>query len=192
MTFALPDLKYSKTAFEGFLSARTFDFHHGRHFKTYVETANKLVAGSDYEGKSLEEIVLTSSGPLFNNAAQAFNHEFYFNCLCPVQKEIPAALCALLAQNFESVEAFKEKFAASAAGNFGSGWTWLVQTGPDQLKIINTSNAQNPMVDGFTPLLTIDVWEHAYYLDYQNRRADYAKEFLNRVDWDFVAGNLKQ
>lgn len=191
MTFALPDLKYSKTAFDGFLSANTFDFHHGKHFKTYVETTNKLVAGSDYEGKSLADIMLTSSGPLFNNAAQAFNHEFYFNCLSPVQKEIPAKLADLLTQNFESVEAFKEKFAASAVGNFGSGWTWLVQTGPNKLKIMNTSNAQNPMVDGFTLLLTIDVWEHAYYLDYQNRRADYAKEFLNHVDWDFVASNLK-
>lgn len=191
MTFALPDLKYSKTPFDGFLSANTFDFHHGKHFKTYVETTNKLVAGSDYEGKSLADIMLTSSGPLFNNAAQAFNHEFYFNCLSPVQKEIPAKLADLLTQNFESVEAFKEKFAASAVGNFGSGWTWLVQTGPNKLKIMNTSNAQNPMVDGFTLLLTIDVWEHAYYLDYQNRRADYAKEFLNHVDWDFVASNLK-
>lgn len=192
MTFTLPALKYAKNAFSGFLSENTFNFHHGKHLQTYIDTTNKLVAGSDYEGKSLVDIVMTSSGPLFNNAAQAFNHEFYFNCISPnTNVQVPEKLLKLIELNFESFEAFKEKFCASAVGNFGSGWTWLMQTGTNKLKIMNTSNAGNPMVDGFTPLLTVDVWEHAYYLDYQNRRADYVKDFFNHIDWNFVASNLK-
>ncbi|MBO8415556.1 MAG: superoxide dismutase [Proteobacteria bacterium] len=191
MAFTLPQLEYAPAAFPAFISEKTFSFHHGKHLQTYIDTTNKLVAGSDYEGKSLEEIVMTASGPLFNNAAQAWNHEFYFKCISPEKKEIPAALKALIEQNFNSVEEFKEKFIASAVGNFGSGWTWLMQTGPNKLKIMNTSNAGNPMVDGFTPLLTVDVWEHAYYLDFQNRRADYLKAFMEYVNWDFVAANLK-
>ncbi len=191
MPFALPALSYAPDAFTDFLSATTFSFHHGKHLQTYIDTTNKLIAGSDYEGHTLQEIVMTSDGPLFNNAAQAWNHEFYFKCITPAQKEIPAALKALLEQNFGSVESFQEKFIASAAGNFGSGWTWLMQTGPNKLKIMNTSNAGNPMVDGFNPVLTVDVWEHAYYLDYQNRRADYLKAFMNHVDWEFCASNLK-
>lgn len=191
MSFSASPLKFEKTALGSFLSENTLNFHHGKHYQTYIDTANKLAAGSDYEGKSLEEIIQTSSGPLFNNAAQAWNHEFYFNCISPAKKEVPAKLLSLIEQNFESFENFKEKFVASATTNFGSGWTWLVQTGPNLLKIINTSNAANPMVDGFTPILTVDVWEHAYYLDYQNRRADYLKAFVDHVDWDFCASRLK-
>ena len=166
MSFTLPALKYPKNAL-GFISENTLNFHHGKHLQAYVDTTNKLVAGSSYEGKSLIDIMMSSSGPLFNNAAQAWNHEFYFNCISPEEKEIPEKIKALLISNFESVESFKEKFAASAVGNFGSGWTWLVQTGPNLLKIVNTSNAGNPLIDGFTPIITVDVWEHAYYLDYQ-------------------------
>lgn len=191
MPFTLPKLNYAPDAFADFISANTFSFHHGKHLQTYIDTTNKLIAGSDYEVKTLEEIVMTSGGPLFNNAAQAWNHEFYFKCISPVKKEIPATLKAMIEQNFDSVESFKEKFIASAVGNFGSGWTWLMQTGPNKLKIMNTSNAGNPMVDGFTPILTVDVWEHAYYLDYQNRRADYLKAFVEYIDWDFCASNLK-
>ena len=190
MSFSLPSLKYAKDAL-GFISENTLNFHHGKHLQAYIDTTNKLVAGSNYEGKSLTDIMLSSSGPLFNNAAQAWNHEFYFNCISPEKKAIPQKLEELLIKNFDSVESFKEKFTASAVGNFGSGWTWLVQTGPNLLKIINTSNAGNPLVDGFTPILTVDVWEHAYYLDYQNRRADYVKAFIEQVDWDFVCSNLK-
>ncbi|SPT70592.1 superoxide dismutase [Anaerobiospirillum thomasii] len=190
MSFAITPLKFEKTAVP-FLSENTFNFHHGKHFQTYIDTANKLVAGTDYEGKTLEEIITTASGPLFNNAAQAWNHAFYFNCIGTAKKEVPAKLLELINANFDSFESFAEKFIASATTNFGSGWTWLVQTGPNFLKIVNTSNAGNPMVDGFTPLLTVDVWEHAYYLDYQNRRADYLKDFVEYIDWEFVASNLK-
>lgn len=190
MSFTLAALKYPKNAL-GFISENTLNFHHGKHLQAYVDTTNKLVAGSSYEGKSLIDIMMSSSGPLFNNAAQAWNHEFYFNCISPEEKEIPEKIKALLISNFESVESFKEKFTASAVGNFGSGWTWLVQTGPNLLKIVNTSNAGNPLIDGFTPIITVDVWEHAYYLDYQNRRADYVKDFISHIDWDFAAANLK-
>lgn len=190
MSFSLPALAYDKKDI-GFLSENTFNFHHGKHLQAYIDTTNKLVAGSDYEGKSLVDIVMTSSGPLFNNAAQAWNHEFYFKCISPVAKEPKGKLLELINANFESLDSFKEKFAAAAVSNFGSGWTWLVQTGANKLKIISTSNAANPMVDGFTPILTVDVWEHAYYLDYQNRRADYVKDFLAHVDWDFVESQMR-
>ncbi|MBU3826454.1 MAG: superoxide dismutase [Candidatus Anaerobiospirillum merdipullorum] len=191
MPYTLPALPYDPADFTDFVSPNTFAFHHGKHLQAYIDGANKLVQGSNYEGKSLIDVVMTSSGPLFNQAAQAWNHEFYFNCLTPTPQAIPEKLASLLSANFDSVEGFKEKFAASAVGNFGSGWTWLMQTGPNKLKIFNTSNAGNPMVDGFNPLLTIDVWEHAYYLDYQNRRADYVKAFLDHVNWQFVASQLK-
>lgn len=191
MTFPLPPLKYDKQSL-GFISENTLNFHHGKHLQAYVDTTNKLVAGSNYEGKSLVEIMTSSSGPLFNNAAQAWNHEFYFNCLTGEHKEPQGKLLDLINENFGSLDEFKQKFAAAAVGNFGSGWTWLVQTGPNKLKIMSTSNAQNPLVDGFTPILTVDVWEHAYYLDYQNRRADYVKDFLEHVDWDFVAAQMRE
>ncbi len=190
MTFALPPLKYDKKAL-GFISENTLNFHHGKHLQTYIDTTNKLVAGSNYEGKSLLEIMTSSSGPLFNNAAQSWNHEFYFNCLTGEKKEPTGKLLEMINENFGSLDEFKQKFAAAAVGNFGSGWTWLVQTGPNKLKIMSTSNAANPIVDGFTPILTVDVWEHAYYLDYQNRRADYLKDFLEHIDWDFVASQMR-
>ncbi len=191
MTFSLPQLKYDPTTFRDFVSPQTFACHHEKHHAAYISNTNQLIKGSDYENKSLLEIVMTSSGPLFNNAAQAWNHEFYFNCLTPQPSAMPAQLKGLLEANFGSVDAFMEKFSAAAVNNFGSGWTWLMQTGPNKLKIFSTSNAANPMVDGFNPVLTVDVWEHAYYLDFQNRRADYVKAFLAHVDWDFVTSCLK-
>ena len=190
MSFTLAALKYPKNAL-GFISENTLNFHHGKHLQAYVDTTNKLVAGSSYEGKSLIDIMMSSSGPLFNNAAQAWNHEFYFNCISPEEKEIPEKIKALLISNFESVESFKEKFTASAVGNFGSGWTWLVQTGPNLLKIVNTSNAGNPLIDGFTPIITVDVWEHAYYLDFQNRRVDHIASLWDIIDWKTVEARLK-
>ena len=190
MSFTLPSLPYEKNALGSFLSENTLNFHHGKHFNAYVDTTNKLVAGSNYEGKTLEEIMLSSQGPLFNNAAQAWNHDFYFKCISPVKKQVPEQLLKLIEDNFESLESFLEKFVAAAASNFGAGWTWLVQTNRT-LKIMSTTGAQNPLVDGFNPLLTVDVWEHAYYLDYQNRRPDYLKAFVEHIDWDFVASNLK-
>ena len=188
MAFSLKPLKYQSTSF---ISEKTLSFHHGKHLQNYINTTNQLIQGSDYENKSLEEIIATSSSALFNNAAQVWNHEFYFNCISDKKVEMSDKLKKIISDNFGSVEEFLEKFAASAVSNFGSGWTWLMQTGPNKLKIMNTSNAQNPMVDGFTPILVIDVWEHAYYLYYQNRRADYVKDFLNNVDWAFVESNLK-
>lgn len=190
MSFSLPALKYEKGAL-GFISENTLNFHHGKHLQTYIDTTNKLVAGSAYEGKDLLEIMKTSDGPIFNNAAQAWNHEFYFNCICGETKQPSGKLLDLINENFESLDSFKEKFIASAVGNFGSGWTWLVHTGGNKLKIMNTSNAANPITEGFTPILTVDVWEHAYYLDYQNRRADYLKDFVAHIDWDFVASQLR-
>ena len=192
MPFTLKPLPYNPADFQNFVSPETFSFHHGRHLQAYIDAANKLIAGTDYAAKTLEEIMLTSSGPLFNQAAQAWNHDFYFACLTPEEhKAVPAKLKTLIESNFGSVADFTRNYAAAAAGNFGSGWTWLMQTGPNKLKVMSTSNAGNPMVDGFNPLLTVDVWEHAYYLDYQNRRADYIAAFLAHVNWDFAAGCLK-
>ncbi len=192
MPFTLKPLPYNPADFQNFVSPETFSFHHGRHLQAYIDAANKLIAGTDYAAKTLEEIMLTSSGPLFNQAAQAWNHDFYFACLTPEEHQaIPAKLKTLIESNFGSVADFTRNYAAAAAGNFGSGWTWLMQTGPNKLKIMSTSNAGNPMVDGFNPLLTVDVWEHAYYLDYQNCRADYIAAFLSHVNWDFAAGRLK-
>lgn len=189
MQFTLPALPYDKKAL-GFISENTLNFHHGKHFQTYIDTTNKLVTGSNYENMSLEEIVLKAQGPLFNNAAQAWNHDFYFKCISPVEQTVPAKLLALIEKNFDNLESFIDKFTASATANFGAGWTWLIQVN-NTLKIMNTTGAGNPMVDGFNPLLTVDVWEHAYYLDYQNRRADYLKEFAKHINWDFVNSNLK-
>ena len=192
MPFTLKPLPYNPADFRNFVSLETFSFHHGKHLQAYIDATNKLIAGTDYAAKTLEEIMLTSSGPLFNQAAQAWNHDFYFACLTPEEhKAVPAKLKTLIVSNFGSVADFTRNYAAAAAGNFGSGWTWLMQTGPNKLKIMSTSNAGNPMVDGFNPLLTVDVWEHAYYLDYQNRRADYIAAFLSHVNWDFAAGCLK-
>ena len=190
MAFTLPELPFAKNALTGFLSEQTLTFHHDKHFKTYVDTAGKLAAGTEFEGKSLEEIITGAKGPLFNNAAQAWNHDFYFKGLSPEKKPIPSQLAEKLSAAFGSPEKFLDTFSASATGNFGSGWTWLVQQG-NTLKIVNTSNAGNPLTEGLTPLLTVDVWEHAYYLDYQNRRADYLKAFVDHINWDFVALNLK-
>ena len=178
---------------EPFISARTMDFHYNKHFQNYINTANTLIQDTDFADKSLKEIVQTSIGPIFNNAAQAFNHEFYFNCLCPKGKavQIPSALAEAINDNFGSLANFKEQFTKNAIGNFGSGWTWLVQNPVSRkLSIVNTGNAATPLTDGMSVLLCIDVWEHAYYLDYQNRRKDYVLEFFDYIDWDFVASNL--
>jgi Fe-Mn family superoxide dismutase len=189
MAFTLPDLPYAKDAL-GFLSENTLSFHHDKHFKNYVDTASKLAAGTEFENASLEEIIVKAKGPLFNNAAQAWNHNFYFKGISPKSVPVPSKLKAALEKSFGSVDKFVESFIKSAAGNFGSGWTWLVQDKDGSLRIANTSNAGNPLTEGAKPLLTVDVWEHAYYLDYQNRRADYLKDFAAHINWDFAAENL--
>ncbi len=191
MEHKLPDLPYEKNALEPYISAETLEFHHGKHHATYVANLNKLIPGTEFESMSLEEIVLKSSGGIFNNAAQIWNHTFYWNCMAPNAGGEPSGdLAAAIDKAFGSFADFKEKFSTSAATNFGCGWTWLVKRGDGSLAIVNTSGAGNPMTDGDTPLLTTDVWEHAYYIDYRNARPKYLEAFWNLVNWDFVARNF--
>ena len=190
MSHQLPPLPYDKNALEPHISAETLEYHYGKHHQTYVNNLNKLIEGTEHADSSLEDIIKSASGGLFNNAAQVWNHTFYWNCLSPNGGGEPSgALGDAIKQAFGSFGDFKEKFSASAAGNFGSGWTWLVKSGSG-VEIVNTSNAGSPLTDGKTPLLTCDVWEHAYYIDYRNARPKYVEAFWNLVNWDFVAGNL--
>ncbi|HFD80838.1 MAG TPA: superoxide dismutase [Fe] [Gammaproteobacteria bacterium] len=191
MAHELPPLPYEMNALEPHISAETLEYHYGKHHQTYVTNLNKLIEGTEFENASLEDIIKKADGGIFNNAAQVWNHTFYWNCLSPNGGGEPSgALADAINQAFGSFDAFKEKFSTSAVTNFGSGWTWLVRNKDDGLEIVNTSNAGNPMVDGHTPLLTCDVWEHAYYIDYRNARPKYVEAFWNLVNWDFVAGNL--
>jgi Fe-Mn family superoxide dismutase len=186
----LPPLPYEKNALEPHISAETLDFHYGKHHQTYVTNLNKLTDGTEFAGMALEDIIKRSSGGVFNNAAQVWNHTFYWNCLSPNGGGEPTgALAEAITGTFGSVAAFKEKFSTSAATNFGSGWTWLVKNADGGLEIVNTSNAGTPMTQGQTALLTCDVWEHAYYVDYRNARPKYVEAFWNLVNWDFVASN---
>jgi Fe-Mn family superoxide dismutase len=191
MSFELPPLPYAQDALEPHISAETLEYHYGKHHNTYVTNLNKLTEGTDNAGKSLEEIIKTASGGLFNNAAQVWNHTFYWNCLSPTGGGAPTgALAAAIDAAFGSFDAFKEKFSTSAATNFGSGWTWLVKGADGKLAIVNTSNAGCPITDGVTPVLTCDVWEHAYYIDYRNARPKYVEAFWNLVNWEFAAANF--
>jgi Fe-Mn family superoxide dismutase len=196
MAHTLPALPYGLDALEPHISRSTLEFHHGKHHAAYVTNLNNLVAGTDLEGKSLEETVQAVAGDaskagVFNNAAQVWNHSFYWQCMKPGGGERPTgALADKINADFGSFEAFVEQFKAAGATQFGSGWAWLVLDG-GTLKITKTANADLPLAHGQTALLTMDVWEHAYYLDYQNRRPDYMTTFLEKlVNWDFVAANL--
>ncbi len=191
MAHELPALPYATNALEPVISAETIDYHYGKHHQAYVTNLNNLVPGTEFENASLEEIVMKSSGGIFNNAAQVWNHTFYWNGLSPQGGGEPSgALADAINAAFGSFEAFKDEFIKSAIGNFGSGWTWLVKNADGALEIVNTSNAANPLTDGKSPLLTIDVWEHAYYVDYRNMRPKYLAEIWNIVNWDFVAANF--
>ena len=191
MAFELPPLPYEKNALEPHISAETLEFHYGKHHQTYVTNLNNLVKGTEFEGKSLEDIIKTSSGGIFNNAAQIWNHTFYWHSMrAPGGAEPPAKLADALTKAFGSVDKFKEEFNKQAAGNFGSGWTWLVQRPDGSLAIVNTSNAATPITGSDKPLFTTDVWEHAYYIDYRNARPKYVEAFWNLVNWDFAASNL--
>ncbi len=191
MAFELPALPYAMDALAPHISAETLEYHYGKHHKGYVDKLNGLVRGTEYEGKELDELVRTTSGGLFNNAAQHWNHSFYWNCLSPDGGGEPGGgLAQAIAESFGSFQAFKDQFTQTAAGTFGSGWAWLVKDASGRLEIVSTSNAGNPMTDGKTPLLTCDVWEHAYYIDYRNARPKYIEAFWNLVNWDFVAGRL--
>jgi Fe-Mn family superoxide dismutase len=190
MHHELPPLPFARDALEPVISAETIDFHYGKHHQAYVTNLNNLVPGTEFEDASLEDIVLKSEGGIFNNAAQVWNHMFYWNGLSPEGGGQPTgALGAAIQRAFGSFAEFKDAFTKSAVGNFGSGWTWLVKNTDGSVAIVNTSNAANPMRDGLTPLLTIDVWEHAYYIDYRNARPKYLDEIWKLVNWDFVATN---
>jgi Fe-Mn family superoxide dismutase len=197
MAFELPPLPYAKNALEPHMSAQTLDFHHGKHHQAYVTNLNNLVKDLSLADQSLEQIIKAtakdeSKAGIFNNAAQVWNHTFFWNCMKPNGGGAPTgALAEKINTAFGSFDKFKEQFKQAAATQFGSGWAWLVSDG-DQLKVTKTPNAVNPMAQGQTALLTCDVWEHAYYLDYQNRRPDFVQTFLDKlVNWDFVAKNLK-
>jgi Fe-Mn family superoxide dismutase len=192
MAHELPALPYAIDALEPVISRETLEFHHGKHHNTYVTNLNNLIPGGEFEDASLEDIVMKSSGGIFNNAAQIWNHSFYWNCLrSPTDDNAPSGeLATAIDAAFGSFDEFKQKFSTSAATNFGSGWTWLVKNSDGSIEIVNTSNAGSPMTDGKTALLTADVWEHAYYIDYRNARPKYLEAFWKIVNWDFVASNL--
>ena len=192
MPFTLPELPYAMDALEPYISRQTIEFHYGKHHNAYVTNLNKLVPGTEFENASLEEIIKKAEGGIFNNGAQVWNHTFYWNCIKPGGGGEPTGkLLEAINNSFDSFETFKEKFSAAAATLFGSGWAWLVQNAYGDLEIIKESNAGNPMRNGLTPLLTCDVWEHAYYLDKQNRRPDYIADFWKLVDWEAVTRRLQ-
>jgi Fe-Mn family superoxide dismutase len=192
MAFELPALPYAINALEPHISQETLEYHHGKHHNTYVVNLNNLVPGTEFEGKSLEEIIKTSTGGIFNNAAQIWNHTFYWHCLSPNGGNEPTgALADAINKAFGSFAEFKDAFTKSAIGNFGSSWTWLVKKADGTLAIVNTSNAGCPLTEaGTTPLLTVDLWEHAYYIDFRNLRPKYMETFWTLVNWEFVAKNL--
>lgn len=189
MQFTLPSLPYTANALEPLMSANTLAYHYGKHLATYINNLNELIKTSplDHEASSLEEVVLRAEGALYNNAAQAWNHIFFFNQLSPTpQMEPTGKLQAALVRDFGSTEVFKEQFTQAAIKLFGSGWVWLVADDEDRLSILSMSNAGNPATEGLRPVMTVDVWEHAYYLDHQNRRADFMKNFWALIDWKFT------
>ncbi len=192
MTFDLPPLPFAPDALEPVISANTLSFHHGKHHQAYVNNLNNLIKGTKFENNyDLEQIIMESDGGLFNNAAQVWNHTFYWESLGKESRGPQGKLLQAIEKDFESFDKFKEQFSDAAAKLFGSGWAWLVSDTSGNLKIVQTSNAANPLTDGFKPLLTCDVWEHAYYLDYQNRRPDYVKSFWDIVNWENVAARFQ-
>ncbi len=193
MTYELPELPYAKNALEPHISAETLEFHHGKHHQTYVTNLNNLVPDSEHSGKTLEELIATSSGGIFNNAAQIWNHSFYWNCLSPDGGGEPTGeLAAAINDKFGSFAEFKAAFSQTSITTFGSGWGWLVKNKDGSLELVSTSNAQTPLTTDQAPLLTCDVWEHAYYIDYRNARPQYLEAFWALVNWDFVAANYSK
>ena len=191
MEHQLPDLPYARDALAPHISAETIEYHYGKHHKTYVDNINRLITGTEFEKMSLEEIIQKSSGGIFNNAAQVWNHTFYWNCLSPNGRGEPTGEIAnAITKQFGSFTEFKEKFTNAAVTLFGSGWAWLVKNADGSLSIETMSNAGNPLKDGKRALLTCDVWEHAYYIDYRNARAKYMDSFWDLVNWEFVSQNM--
>lgn len=192
MKFELPDLPYEKDALEPYISKETLEYHHGKHHKAYVEKLNKLIEGTSFEKRSVADIIQQSSGDIFNNAAQVWNHTFYWHCMSPQKGQQPQGrLSDKLKSEFGSFDEFKKRFAEAAVANFGSGWTWLVKNSNGTLSIVNTDDADTPIHTGGNPILTCDVWEHAYYIDYRNARAKYVEAFWNVVNWKFVQENFE-
>ena len=192
MAIELPALPYDRTALEPHISAETIDFHYSKHHQTYVTNLNNMIAGTEFADLSLEEIVRKSQGGMFNNAAQVWNHTFYWNCLTGSGGGEPAGkLGEMITKSFGSFAKFKEQFSDLAVKTFGSGWAWLVQRQNGSLALVSTPNAVTPLTSDDTALLTCDVWEHAYYIDYRNARPKYVEGFWNLVNWDFAASNLR-
>ncbi len=191
MAIELPALPYDRTALEPHISAETIDFHYSKHHQTYVTNLNNLIAGTEFESADLESIVRKAQGGMFNNAAQVWNHSFYWNCLKPNGGGAPSGkLAEAIDAAFGSFDAFKAEFTKTAIGTFGSGWAWLVQRADGSLALVSTSNAATPLTGTDKPLLTCDVWEHAYYVDYRNARPKYVEAFWNLVNWDFVSDQM--
>lgn len=191
MAIELPPLPWARDALAPHISAETIDYHYGKHHKAYVDKLNGMIEGTEFADKPLEDIVKSSSGGMFNNAAQAWNHTFYWNCLAPAGGGEPSGrLADGLKKAFGDFAAFKEEFSKTAVGTFGSGWAWLVQRGDGSLALASTSNAATPLTGPDRPLLTCDVWEHAYYIDYRNARPKYIEAFWNLANWDFVADQM--
>ncbi len=192
MAFELPALPFAKDALLPHISPETLDYHHGKHHNAYVVKLNSLVEGTEFAGKSLEEIIRTSQGPVFNNAAQIWNHTFYWNCLSPNGGGEPTgALAAAITAQWGSFAAFQAAFNDKAVNNFGSSWTWLVKKADGSLDIVNTSNAGTPLTDtSVTALMTVDLWEHAYYIDFRNARPTYLNAFWALINWEFAAKNF--
>ena len=190
MKFELPPLPYKPEALEPVISAKTIEFHHGKHHQAYVNNLNNLILGTRFENATLEEIIKEAEGGIFNNGAQVWNHTFYWEGLGGKGAEPTGKLMEKINTHFGSFANFKEVFSEAAAKQFGSGWAWLVEDKEGALKVVATSNAGNPLRDGLKPLFTCDVWEHAYYLDFQNRRPDYVKAFWGIVNWEKVAERL--
>jgi Fe-Mn family superoxide dismutase len=193
MTHVLPPLPYPKDALAPVISAETLEFHHGKHHKAYVDKLNELIVGTEWAEASLEDIIKKAPmpGPIFNNGAQVWNHTFYWNCLSPNGGGEPkGALLEAINKSFGDFTTFKTKFSTQTVGHFASAWGWLVKNADGSLAITSTSNAENPMRGGAKPLMTCDVWEHAYYIDYRNLRAKYVEAFWTKVNWDFVSKNF--
>ncbi|MGH8073308.1 MAG: superoxide dismutase [Fe] [Lysobacter sp.] len=192
MAIELPPLPYDKTALEPHISAETLDYHYGKHHKAYVDNLNKMIEGTEFADMPLEDIIRKSQGGMFNNAAQVWNHTFYWNCLSPNGGGEPTGkVLEAINKAFGDFAKFKEQFSETAVKTFGSGWGWLVQRADGSLALVSTANANTPLTTDDTALLTCDVWEHAYYIDYRNARPKYVESFWNLVNWEFVASNMK-
>ena len=191
MKFQLPPLAYAHNALEPYVSAETLKYHHDVHHKNYVTKLNELVKGTQWESASLEDIVRNSSGEIFNNAGQVWNHSFYWKCLSPQGGGVPEGRIGReIVSEFDTFDAFQRQFAHAAESRFGSGWVWLVCNGDGKLEVMSTGNAETPLTAGLRPLLTCDVWEHAYYIDYRNSRKNYLEAFWNILNWNFAEENL--